>query len=101
MTLDLTQPGRCNPEPHWRRYLAGDQVKAVCVQDFDYHDYDTSRFVDSDIFGTEVEAEMAPVNVGPLLDTIQSSGDREARAQALRNLRAVLAAGLVAATPAP
>jgi hypothetical protein len=91
MSLDLTEPGRHKREPHWRRYLSGDgRIDVVCVQDFDYFDYNTVRFVDREIFDEKAAAVAADINVGPLLSIIEDGTDREATAQALCILRAVL-----------
>lgn len=48
---------RLNPEVHYRLYLAsGDHLMVVCVQDFDYPDYDRNRFVTYQAWTTENEA---------------------------------------------
>lgn len=75
MPLDLTFPGSLNREPHYRRYLRPDgTIHVVCVQDFDYRDYDASRFVDEDTFPTSVQAETAPITecsyVAPTLGSL-------------------------------
>ncbi|MFB9483343.1 hypothetical protein ACFFSH_28735 [Streptomyces filamentosus] len=90
MPLDLTCPGNLNSEPHYRRYLRPDgTIHVVCVQDFDYGDYDTSRFVDEDTFPTSAEAETAPIFTWRLVHAMECGKDRETRAQAARNLKAV------------
>lgn len=92
MALDLTAPGRHNRDVHYRHYLADNgRITVVCLQDFDYHDYDPSRFVDEETYKTEAEAKRAHINIGPLLLVIELSADREAVQQAHRNLRAVIA----------
>lgn len=49
-----------NPEPHYRIYHPRDRgVTIVCVQDFDYRDYDYSRFVSYDSFVSEESARTA------------------------------------------
>ncbi len=64
MTLDMTGRHRWTTEPHYRRYLAADgRITAVCVQDFDYPDYDASRFVDGRAFDEQAEAETAAVAI--------------------------------------
>lgn len=91
MSLDFTAPGRHNPEPHWRRYLdAQDRVVVVCVQDFDYCDYTTERFVDSAVFDTEAEAKAAPILISPLFAAIELAPTGGDAAQAALILRAVL-----------
>ncbi|MER7694382.1 hypothetical protein [Streptomyces sp. NPDC097610] len=90
MPLDLTSPGNCNPDPHYRRYLRPDgTIHVVCVQDFDYRDYDTSRFVDEATFPTSAEAETAPISTWQLVHAVERGKNAETRAQAARNLEAV------------
>ncbi|WNI19153.1 hypothetical protein [Actinacidiphila sp. ITFR-21] len=97
MSLDLTAPGRYDPEPHWRRYLADNgRIIVVCVQDFDYGDYDAGSFIDQDTFATREEAEAAPIQVGPLLTLIETSRDFVVRAQALRLVLAAVGGNGVA-----
>lgn len=48
---------RTNPDVHYRLYLgSGDHLMVICVQDFDYHDYDQNRFVTYQAWETEEEA---------------------------------------------
>ncbi|MFJ8752323.1 hypothetical protein ACIREO_23750 [Streptomyces sp. NPDC102441] len=90
MPLDLSSPGSLDREPHYRRYLAQDgKVRVVCVQDFDYYDYDVSRFVDEATFPTSGEAESAPISTWQLVQALETGEDDETRAQASRNLDAV------------
>lgn len=68
--LDLA---RSNPDPHYRLYLSpnGDGVVAICVQDFDYRDYEDARFIGYEVFWSEAEAqeavELAKVNALKIL----------------------------------
>lgn len=88
MPLDMTNSESSNPLPHYRRYLGFDGLIAViCVQDFDYDDYDASRFLDFRSFDSEEEARQAPID---LTEMILEASDKEGAAQALRNIRAVL-----------
>ena len=94
MALDMTGPALYDREPHFRHYLdKHDRPIVVCVQDFDYRDYDASRFLDLASFESEEEAREAPID---LLDLIAAAADRE-MAAALRNVRAVLRHALPAA----
>lgn len=62
MPLDMTGEHRHNRDVHYRRYLAArdHRITVVCVQDFDYPDYEPSRFIDLQAFDTEEEAALAP-----------------------------------------
>lgn len=92
MPLDLSSPGSHDREPHYRRYLGHDgTVRVVCVQDFDYYDYDVSRFVDEVTFPTSGEAESTPISTWRLVQALETGEDNETRAQASRNLAAVRA----------
>lgn len=64
MPLDMTGSAAYDREVHWRRYLKTDgSIGVICVQDFDYHHYDTARFVDLVAFPTEDEAEFTPLTI--------------------------------------
>lgn len=53
-------PHRRNPEPHYRLYRDRDGLPVViCVQDFDYPDYDAARFLSPEAWSTEVQANAA------------------------------------------
>ena len=55
-----TDPHRGNPEPHCRLYhphASGPTV--VCVQSFDYFDYDPARFMTKEAYETENAAKHA------------------------------------------
>lgn len=65
MTLDMTGPARNRTTVHYRRYLnTAGQIVAICVQDFDYPDYDPARFLDYEAFDTQAEAEYTPLRAG-------------------------------------
>ena len=88
MALDMTGPARHQHEVHWRHYLDKQgRPMVVCVQDFDYPDYDASRFLDAKAFDSEAEARETPID---LLDIMLAATTREEAADALRNIRAVL-----------
>lgn len=56
----MTDPHRMNPDPHYRLYLGRDgHPVVICVQDFDYPDYDDSRFLSPDAWASKAEAESA------------------------------------------
>lgn len=54
-------PARHNPDVHYRLYLSRRDEGAIviCVQDFDYYDYDDDRFIGYESFKIEAEAEAA------------------------------------------
>jgi hypothetical protein len=55
-----TDPNRDNSEPHWRIYeFADSELDVVCVQDFDYRDYTSGRFITDHAFDSMEEAEAA------------------------------------------
>ena len=56
-------PNRGNPDVHYRLYWSKrDQALVViCVQDFDYFDYDDNCFIDYVAYDTEVDADRALV----------------------------------------
>jgi hypothetical protein len=89
MLLDLTGSAKNEREPHYRRYLSDKgQILIICMQDFDYDDYDPSRFLDRRAFSSEEVARQAPID---LTEMIIEATDGESAEQALRNIRAVLA----------
>ena len=51
-------PNRFNPDVHYRFYLSHRENRAtvVCVQDFDYRDYDQDRFIGPWAFTDEATA---------------------------------------------
>ncbi|MFJ4741271.1 hypothetical protein [Streptomyces sp. NPDC088775] len=98
MPLDMTGPARWNREVHYRRYLSNSgSVIPICVQDFDYPDYDPSRFVDLADFPTEQEAAFAPLRPQDVIDTAanvidtaaNTPDDHVAAGQAVRLLAAI------------
>lgn len=55
---------RYNPDVHYRLYLSHDEgAVVICVQDFDYHNYDDNRFIGYESFETEEAAEVALAKV--------------------------------------
>lgn len=58
---DYTDPHRWNPNVHYRLYRSpqDEQPTVICVQDFDYYDYDASRFLSRDAWDCERDAEEA------------------------------------------
>ncbi len=89
MSLDMTGHARYERDPHYRRYLDSlGRVSVICVQDFDYLNYDASRFLDTRAFASVEEASQAPID---LTETVLAASDGEGAAQALRNIRAVMA----------
>jgi hypothetical protein len=54
-------PARHNPGVHYRLYLSphGEGAVVICVQDFDYRDYEDARFLSYESFTTEAEAQDA------------------------------------------
>jgi hypothetical protein len=53
-------PNRSNPDVHYRLYLTRDgALSVICVQDFDYPDYDDARFVTYRAWDTEAAAVAA------------------------------------------
>lgn len=93
MPLDMTGNHRYNQEVHYRRYLSprSHQVTVICVQDFDYRDYEPSRFVDLAAFDTEEEAELTPLNAQHVADQMSSlpEDDELGRLQGKRILHAM------------
>lgn len=87
MGLDLTGEARHERAPHYRRYLGREgRATVICVQDFDYQDYEASRFLDSQAFYSRDEAEQMPID---LTEMIIAATDRESAEQVLRNLSAM------------
>ncbi|MFE3631545.1 hypothetical protein [Streptomyces goshikiensis] len=91
MTLDMTGPARWDREVHWRRYLTpANVIETICVQDFDYHHYDPSRFVDLAAFPTEEEAQAAPLSASDVIEAAAgASADAVTADQAVRLLVAI------------
>ncbi len=46
-------------EVHYRLYRSWGVIRVICVQDFDYVDYDAKLFVGDTCYKTEAEAEKA------------------------------------------
>lgn len=59
-------PARHNSDAHYRLYLSpqqGEGAVVICVQDFDYRDYEDDRFIGYQSFATEAEAQAALAKV--------------------------------------
>lgn len=55
-------PHRLNPDVHWRLYLDKDgKAVIICVQSWDYPDYDAGRFLSSEAYTSEEDARLALV----------------------------------------
>jgi hypothetical protein len=55
-------PHRLSPDVHWRLYLDKDgKAVIVCVQSWDYPDYDAGRFLSSEAYTSEEDAKLALV----------------------------------------
>lgn len=90
MALDMTGPARHDRDVHYRRYLGNDgKPTVICVQDFDYHDYDRSRFLDLRAFSSKVEAQWALIDADDLIEAVVEADDRETAMQIIRNIRAL------------
>ena len=50
---------RYQPEVHYRLYQGREGPTVICVQDFDYPDYDTNLFLSNRSFTTEDDARAA------------------------------------------
>lgn len=64
LSLNLVDPdrddNRCNPDAHWRLYDHPEKGPcAVLVQEFDYPDYDGTRFLNYDAYTTTNDASEA------------------------------------------
>ena len=56
----LENPHRFTSDAHHRLYLGRDgKPTPICVQDFDYRDYDDERFLTTDAYDTELNANIA------------------------------------------
>jgi hypothetical protein len=59
---DATQDSnRYNPDVHYRLYWSkrSRSLVVICVQDFDYFDYDDSCFIDYAAYDTQADADAA------------------------------------------
>jgi hypothetical protein len=63
MPLDMTGDHKYNRDVHYRRYLSlrDHRITVICVQDFDYRDYEPSRFIDLQAFDSDEEARLTPL----------------------------------------
>ena len=81
---------------HYRHYLGrDDRPTVICVQDFNYLDYDPSRFLDKRAFASEEEAQVTPIDIGDTLEAMVEAPDRETAAQILRNICALQKSGML------
>jgi hypothetical protein len=65
---------RSNPRVHYRLYVAPDGAPAViCVQDFDYFDYDARRMLSPDAWDTESGAERALTELIPAIAIVSGA----------------------------
>lgn len=92
-------PHRSNPEPHWRLYDAPRDIgpTVIEVQNFDYRDYEDSRFMTSQAYDSEADALLALETYQFLtqLQHTRSADDRLARAiEELANIATTLSVGL-------
>lgn len=57
---DATDSSRQNPKVHYRHYLdSHNNPVVICVQDFDYVDYEADRFLSESVWDDEVDAKYA------------------------------------------
>lgn len=57
--VPLENPHRFVSEAHYRLYVGSDgDPTVICVQDFDYRDYDDRRFLSTDSFESEEAGEL-------------------------------------------
>ncbi|MGW7283912.1 hypothetical protein ACWGH4_00175 [Streptomyces sp. NPDC054847] len=94
MPLDMTGDHRYNPRVHYRRYLSHrpeQGIIVICVQDFDYHDYEPSRFLDLASFDTDEEARLSPLSAYDVAQKMEQlePGDNLGHLQARRLLHAM------------
>lgn len=74
---------------HYRHYLGRNgKPVVICVQWFDYPDYDPARFLSGVAFLDEEAAYATKIKRRELRAIVASGPDAETRAVALRNLRA-------------
>ena len=107
----LENPHAGNDAVHYRHYLGRFGPKVICVQSFDYFDYEAERFLSTDAWDTELEAETA---LSKFLTQTMPAADADARTSSrlkaagvgLTRLQAVYAflqerAATVSNTPTP
>jgi hypothetical protein len=65
---------RWNPEVHYRLYVGRDgRPCVICVQDFDYFDYDARLVLSPEAWESEFEAEQELLRLLPVLTTAHES----------------------------
>jgi|tagenome__1003787_1003787.scaffolds.fasta_scaffold20930147_2 hypothetical protein len=93
MSLDMTGEGRHDRRGHYRRYLSDrhQRIIVICVQDFDYIDYEPHRFVDLQMLDSEEEGRLMPLRPQDVLDQMEllDEDDELGRLQGHRLLRAI------------
>lgn len=91
MSLDMIGLGNLGLEPHYRRYLRSDnRIGIICVQSFDYHDYDAARFVDLQLFDTREEAEFTLITTDDVISVAEETPeDPVVTGQAQRLIRII------------
>lgn len=108
----LDNPHAGDDAVHYRHYLRHDgSPTVVCVQSFDYFDYDAERFLSTDAWDTELDAESALsrflTQVMPAADADAPTSSRlKATGRGLTRLQAVYAflqerAAVASNTPTP
>ncbi len=84
-----------NDEVHYRLYVGRDgKPTTICVQWFDYFDYDARLILSPDAWPTEAEAEQALVRILPAINGTRA-GLGDSVAEDMRN-RLIAAAGRAA-----
>ncbi|MGP3777006.1 hypothetical protein ACTWJ8_39855 (plasmid) [Streptomyces sp. SDT5-1] len=73
MPLDMTGVHQHAPGVHYRRYLSqrDHRIIVICVQNFDYHHYEASRFVDLQSFTSEERARLTPLSTADVLHQME------------------------------
>lgn len=68
-------PHRSNGDVHYRLYMShrGHRAVVICVQDFDYVDYDARRIMSTDAWATEAEAERAYAALLPRIAQVEAA----------------------------
>ena len=64
-------PHRNNPEVHYRLYLGRSGLTVICVQDFDYSDYDARRIISSESWDRESDAQDVLLKILPLVRSLE------------------------------
>ena len=59
MKQNYSDPHRYNPNVHYRLYQGPNGPMVACLQDFDYYDYDASKFLSPEAWDDEEAAKIA------------------------------------------